>query len=146
MDGQPHGKGMLEYKNGDTFYGNFYKGSKQGLGFWEYSNSSSILYFAGSFEGNERFGNGSLAWRNGAFHFGEYMNDEITGWGFRMWSSGIISKGMFEKGRQKGNGTDFYLNGERYDGNFVDNKRNGYGIYRCAINDGYNKNVMLLLP
>ena len=138
-NGEPHGRGILEYKNGNTYYGHFDKGIKQGLGFWEYSTNddSSALYFAGNFEEDQINGNGTFVWSD-AVYFGEFFDGSISGKGLYLWDSGIISKGIFKVGEQTGYGTDYYADGEKYEGNFENGKRQGFGIYTYGLNDATN--------
>ena len=133
--GEPHGKGILEYKDGNTYYGHFDKGIQEGLGFWEYSenDASSRRYFAGNFQKNKFNGNGSLVWRDGLY-YGEFNDDSIAGKGLRMWASGVITRGLFINGVQSGYGIAYYTDGAKYEGNFEKNRRQGRGTITYALN------------
>ena len=120
VDGLPSSKGILEYRNGDTYFGYFDKGVRQGLGLMEYSKFDDLqqIFFAGNFLRNEPAGNGTIVRRDG-LGYGEFQASAFFyGNGLYSYSSGIISKGFFKDGHLTGSGTRFFPGGERYKGNF----------------------------
>ena len=139
IDRLPNGKGILVYKNGKTFYGNFEHGEMQGLGLLEYpkDDSSKRIFLAGKFQNNKANGNATLVWDD-AFHYGEFVDDSITGWGLRSWDTQGIYKGYWKNNERSGSGTSYYANGNIFEGEFMGNKKNGKGTFTFALNNTDN--------
>ena len=139
IDRLPNGKGILVYKNGKTFYGNFERGEMQGLGLLEHSKDDSFKrkFLAGKFQNNKANGNATLVWDD-AFHYGEFVDDSINGWGLRSWDTDGMYKGYWKNNERSGSGTAYYANGDIYEGQLKDNEQHGYGTLIFALNNTDN--------
>jgi hypothetical protein len=77
-----------------------------------YGTAKGIADFQGMFRAGMKHGAGKKTWPWGDLYEGEYLNDEMTGYGRYSWSS---------SGPRMG---------ERYEGQFVSNLREGGGTYK----------------
>jgi len=74
VDGKAHGKGIVTWRNGDSYFGQF--------------------------DMNKRTGKGIFYWKNGKRYEGDFVNGEITGNGKFLWPNGDQLEGEFLKGRR----------------------------------------------
>ncbi len=125
-DGVPHGKGRVEFANGDVYDGEWDNDRMQGAGTYVFgSNSPSAgdryvgewrndmmhgkgaytfgpkSQFAGdTYVGEYRFGKkngfGTYRWSNGSRYEGEWMNDNFHGTGSYLGTDGKVLKGRWE--------------------------------------------------
>ena len=111
VDGKRHGKGLLIYKSGCSYEGNFFKNKKTGKG--KYFDETGTLRYEGDFVDGVWSGKGRLFFRDGR----------------------LIYDGDFVDGIWNGKGKLFDINGNlKYEGNLVDNKANGKG--KCFHENG----------
>ena len=104
-----HGKGLLQFKNGSGYYGNWKDDKKNGFGV-SYG-SDFVKYYEGNYINNKLNGNCIAYISNGDKIEAEYTNDI-----------------------KNGKGTYFWNNGMRWEGQFKNNMMHGKGI--CYKNDG----------
>ena len=154
--------GVINYKNGDKFRGNFNDGRPCGWGVMKYNyslpGSMGAEYEEATYEGNwkagKREGHGTLTWQdgstftgqwkndkriegemkmqNGNIYRGQFMNDKIHGFGRLMIPTGIIFEGKFERGFCSSVGKLLYPNGDLY-----------YGQHKAFVKEGLGKMIYL---
>ena len=75
LNGIPHGKGIIYYKNGNIKYdGEFVNGKFEGNGKYIYENGE---YYIGQWLNGNRHGKGIYYYKNGNIKYdGEYVNGE----------------------------------------------------------------------
>ena len=102
LDDARHGRGVFNYKNGDSYNGEWKNGVRHGVG---------ILTLAGE----------------GGVYEGEWFNDKRHGFGVFDYVNGDHFEGAWVEGLKEGEGVHFYFNQakathtRRYDGEWVDN-------------------------
>lgn len=69
----PHGKGKLDYENGDKYFGGFKEGKKDGTGEFTYSQTRDR--YDGDFRKDQRNGFGKMTYSNGDIYEGEWLCD-----------------------------------------------------------------------
>ena len=132
LNGIPDGKGIMEYKNGETYFGHFERGEKKGLGFCAYSRSSNAVFYAGDYKKNRQNGKGSKVWASGDLYYGDFKNDSRTGYGVYLWPNGDKYIGNHTNNKRNGQGTYYYSDGTKYEGNWVNHLQNGNGTLFSA--------------
>ena len=75
VDGDPHGRGRMEYPNGDVYEGDFERGLPHGQG--RMASRDGVSYVGGWKQG-KREGRGTLTWANGDRFEGVFANNEAT--------------------------------------------------------------------
>jgi hypothetical protein len=101
LDDARHGRGVFNYKNGDSYNGEWKNGVRHGVG---------ILTLAG----------------DGGVYEGEWFNDKRHGFGVFDYVNGDHFEGAWVEGLKEGEGVHFYFDKEkkahtkRYDGEWVD--------------------------
>jgi 1-phosphatidylinositol-4-phosphate 5-kinase len=138
--------GVINFKNGDKFRGEFMDGRPTGPGTMKYTRSMAgnmgAEFEEATYEGNwvagKRDGNGMMTWmdnsiftglwkndkriegeikmQNGNSYKGTFKNDLIHGYGRLLISSGTIFEGEFTNGHCSSVGKLLYSNGDCYFG------------------------------
>ncbi len=152
---KPDGKGLMKYKNGFIYDGDWKNGEWNGFGAfisttenvsgnWEKgklkgngSFISSQFTYDGEWINNDFDGYGRLDWYNGDFYEGYWKDGLQNGYGI-YYSQSFSYNGNWEEGWMNGNGYIKYENGDIYQGNFVENERYGQGIYKFANGNVYD--------
>ena len=121
------GKGLMRYNNGDVYSGDLYplnslnqKSIKEGPNGYGPSrdNKGKVIYIT------ERSpGNGTMAYANGDFYTGEWINDLRHGNGTMSYANGDIYAGKWEKNVRHGYGAISYKNGVIYEGEWFNNSK-----------------------
>lgn len=88
-----NGKGILTYKNGDSYEGNF--------------------------AGEHYNGQGIYKWKDGDVYEGEFKNGERNGWGIMKYANGNKLECSWKKGKSKGKGTVLLANGGVLEGKWA---------------------------
>lgn len=70
-----HGKGVLKFKNGDIYCGEFIDDKKCGNGTLKYANGD---IYGGEFVGNEKQGYGTMYYADGRIVNGEWKNGKLV--------------------------------------------------------------------
>lgn len=73
----PNGRGIIYYKNGEFYIGNYNNGKKEGIGKYidEYGN-----YYIGPFKNDKRNGKGVMYYNNGKILYeGDFIDDKYNG-------------------------------------------------------------------
>jgi hypothetical protein len=133
-----HGRGWLEFKNGDRYEGEFKNDKMEGRGVL--TDLSGDRY-EGEFKENESEGNGVSFYQDGSRYEGEFKNGLKEGFGKYFFAHGDRYEGEFRNGLKGGLGKYFYANGDRYEGGFKNGKRSGNGIFIKA-NEGEKCSVV----
>merc|ERR1711914_17580 len=94
-------------------------------------------YYFGQYDGerneaDERHGEGTYKFKNGARYVGVYSENKKDGKGTFYYPDGSIYEGQWTDDRKHGQGTYTYPNGDTYEGNWTHDLRNGTGTYTYA--------------
>jgi hypothetical protein len=111
-DSVPEGKGRADYKNGNSYEGEWTNGKFDGKGTFTWSKGD---VYTGYFKDGHRNGNGKYVFKDGTVYDGDWFADN-----------------------EEGEGTLTLPGGDIYKGSFKDNFRDGYGIYTSLTGDLYN--------
>ena len=79
LNGQPHGRGVLNYIDGAHYDGQFKNGCKHGFGFFRYANDEQ--FYNGEWYNDKKDGFGYFIFRNGYYYEGMFSKDMINGGG-----------------------------------------------------------------
>ena len=131
-------KGIMYYKNGSKYEGQWKNDKKHGRGVFisqNYNNPKLIgIKYEGEFNNDKIEGYGVGKYTSGDKYEGEWKNNKQYGRGVLIYKEGGKYIGEWKNGKLNGNGIYYLKNGERFEGNFIDDKYNGYGKY--YYNDG----------
>ena len=131
-------KGIMYYKNGSKYEGQWKNDKKHGRGVFisqNYNNPKLIgIKYEGEFNNDKIEGYGVGKYTSGDRYEGEWKNNKQYGRGVLIYKEGGKYIGEWKNGKLNGNGIYYLKNGERFEGNFIDDKYNGYGKY--YYNDG----------
>ena len=103
------GKGIMKYKNGDIYEGEWKKDFREGKGIMKYKIGD---IYEGEWKNDLRGGKGIMKFRTGDNYKGEWVND-----------------------LREGQGIMKYINGEEYEGEWKKDLRDGKGIFKYKNND-----------
>ncbi len=112
----PHGRGKMNFANGDYYEGDFVNGKRTGKGTLKFANGN---IYEGDFVNDMPHGKGTLKFANGDIYEGDVVNDKMTGKGTYKFASGTSYEGDFVNGMPHGKGTLKFANGDIYEGDFV---------------------------
>ena len=119
-----HGKGVLKYKNGDEYQGEWVDDERKGKGTMIYNNGDQ---YQGQWENNMRNGKGVILYKNNDQYEGEWENDMRHGEGQIYYRVGTY-KGHWYQDKKQGKGSMRYPDNSTYIGDWVDDKRHGEGV------------------
>jgi hypothetical protein len=112
------GNGIMIWKTGQKYVGEFLNSKRQGLGVETYPENEP----------------------NGAVSYdGEWKEDLRSGTGTQTWKSGDKYVGEWKDGSRTGKGTYYWSDGQKYVGEFLNSKRHGLGIATYPENDTNNR-------
>lgn len=131
----PDGTGEENYENGDHYKGKYKKGFKSGMGTYTYKNGD---VYKGEFVENKPEGKGKLVLANKSHYDGQFKGGKCWGKGTFTYNNGDVYKGEWQNSLKHGNGKYWYVNGDVYDGQFVNGIRHGQGILKSKNGDVYN--------
>ena len=98
MDGKPHGRGIMKWRDGRAYEGEFKDGKLHGRG--------------------------TLKLSDGRVYEGEFKNGKLHGRGIMKWRDGREYEGEWKEGKMHGHGKLVTDNGlKTFEGTFVDNRR-----------------------
>jgi serine/threonine protein kinase len=100
---QLDGKGVMVFKNGSRYDGEFKNDKRNGCGIYSYPpNISSYDYYVGQFV-NDRFdGIGKIRWKDGSEYTGTFKEGRCEGQGTFKFANGSSKAGVWEKGELRG--------------------------------------------
>ena len=124
-----HGRGVMTYRNGDVYDGEWNANRRQGQGTMKYESGEK---YVGTWESDERNGRGTASYVNGAVFDGWMVKDKREGEGTLTLPNGDVYKGTFHEDEIVGVGTMRYKNGDIYVGEWKDGVRHGRGQFRLA--------------
>ncbi len=160
-NGTNQGEGILLFKDGDAYKGEFSNHNFHGKGIYTFKDGRE---YKGDWLNGNKCGRGIFLWPSGQKYEGEWVKDKITGKGIYhyvdgdkyegelidgnrhgkgkyKWSSGEEYDGEWVNHKMHGKGIKLYLNGEKYDGDWQENKRTGFGtLYDQTGNIVYQGN------
>ena len=103
------GPGILEFPDGDKYFGEYSGGNREGYGVYE----SSQCVFSGEFLCNQRYGMGVEMWRDGTIYYGGVSGKTRDGYGVVHLPSGAIYYGEHKNGHPDGKAVQETDSGER---------------------------------
>ncbi|OMJ77229.1 hypothetical protein SteCoe_23224 [Stentor coeruleus] len=125
-ENKPDGTGVILYKTGDSYEGEFINGISNGLGIYYCSNGD---IFKGEFNNGKRIGYGECVYNNKSKYIGQWNNDQRSGYGTLYYTpvSGKNQKyeGEWKNDQKNGKGIE-YIGQERYEGEWENNEKNGF--------------------
>ncbi|MCU0565620.1 MAG: hypothetical protein MUF49_03385 [Oculatellaceae cyanobacterium Prado106] len=122
VNGQPEGRGVLVYSNGDRYEGNFVNGLPNGTGMFLYENGDR---YEGTFQNGRFNGRGEFTYAEGDHYVGSFSDGQPHGRGTFFYAETNASySGEFKYGQAHGNGVT-QSNGVRCEGWFFDSTLNG---------------------
>lgn len=90
--------------------------------------------YIGNFSNNRANGFGIQVLKNKTYYYGEWMNDKTHGYGIYKESNGSYYKGEWENDVQSGFGIEYTINYGTYIGEFKNGKKEGIG--KLTLDDG----------
>ena len=146
LDGKRHGRGVLRFKNGGYYEGQWADDGYEGTG--RYVSTTGV--YEGMFRKGELCGRGVFRWANGDTYDGEWAGNAADGVGTKTYADGRVEEGRW-KGDQflgcpeveencetfTGFGRKRWADGSAYVGEWLSGKRHGQGIFTFASGDIY---------
>lgn len=124
QDGKMHGFGKLIFhkgKNMHVFCGEHVEGQKHGKGVLAFKNGRM---YKGQFRNGKFNGEAAMTWANGDSYHGQYVDDLKHGYGRFQWGrDGQLYEGNWVKGKRHGAGTYTSANGKTTQGVWDMDKR-----------------------
>lgn len=118
-------QGRVEYRNGDTFHGDFQNSRRCGTGHYVWADGRQ---YEGEWKDDRREGQGRFLYPNGEVFEGQFVGGVRHGHGRFQFQDGSIFDGGFSKGEFHGQGCKYeHRDGRIYVGEFSAGVRNGYG-------------------
>ena len=145
IDGKREQDGIMFYKNGAKYEGEWKDDKKNGKGVFTsahyYNCRKNVgMKYEGEFRDDKFEGYGITTYTNGDKYEGEWKNSKQYGKGTVTYFDGTKYSGEWKDGKFEGIGIFYLKNGEKYEGRFVNNKYNGYGKY-YYINGNYLEGI-----
>lgn len=121
----PHGRGLLIYKNGERYIGNFQNGKKSRYGIYYFKNGAK---YKGEWQNNKLNGYGIYYYPNGSIYEGYFKDNKRNGAGILTSLNGDIYKVIWDEGIISCYGVIIYKDGKKYAGYIKDYKKDCCGI------------------
>ncbi len=122
--GQLDGNGRLQWRNGDSYVGDFADGLFHGYGIFSSSASGN---YRGNFVKGDMEGAGELIYEDGSRYQGEFKANQFHGKGKLIYADGTYYFGDFVTGRTHGKGQWVYPDKSTYVGDVVNGVLSGRG-------------------
>ena len=122
---QKHGRGILKFPEGPTYYGQFRMDKANGKGRLIFKDGEE---YEGDWENNKTNGFGIYKSKDVTYE-GKWKNDRQEGIGTESWKDGTTYTGEFKNGQKCGKGKFKDADGSNYTGSFLNNQLHGKGIY-----------------
>lgn len=116
-------------KSSEYFFyeGNFLNFKKDGFG----KEETEEFYYEGNYKNNKKNGKGKITYKIIEDNYtGEFLDDEITGYGFYQWQNKHTYEGNFLNGKMDGKGIYKWPEGGEYNGDYVNGIKEGFGIFK----------------
>lgn len=120
----PHGKGVLNFPDGEKYVGEFKTGQIYGYGKLTWPDGA---YYEGRFVNGLRHGHGKDVPSLGGRYIGDFKNDMFNGWGTLTYRNGSVYVGEFKDGFPHGDGRLETKDSRTYNGKWRNGKMNGQG-------------------
>ena len=144
INGKREIKGIMKYKNGSKYEGQWKNDKRHGKGIYTTQNYNNPNYagilYEGEFNNDKIEGYGIGKYSSGDQYEGEWKNNKQYGRGILNYIGGGKYVGEWKYGKLNGEGIYYLKIGERFEGKFIDNKYNGYGKY-YYINGEYLEGI-----
>jgi len=129
-----HGRGLMEYLNGEKYDGEWKMNQRHGHGVMTYKNGD---VYTGNWENDKKNGSGNIIYHNGEKIIVNWKDDSVFGKGTKYYVNGDKYLGNFWlNGMRNGEGTYFYKNGDQFIGNWFNDLKNGNG--KIIFDNKYN--------
>mmetsp|Transcript_6477 Transcript_6477/g.9584 ORF Transcript_6477/g.9584 Transcript_6477/m.9584 type:complete len:254 (+) Transcript_6477:3-764(+) len=125
-EGQRNGHGVMQWKNGHTYKGDWKHDKEDGQG--RYMFPSGAGYF-GNLKQGRKEGRGKFQYATGKEYIGCWKDDKKHGHGEFKWPNGQHYVGLFRDGFMHGEGQCTFANGDKYIGGWKRGKPDGRGVY-----------------
>jgi len=141
-DRYPNGWGVLNYNpedhlNRDEYKGNMVYGQREGYGILYWKDGS---YYSGQWSGDMKEGEGTLFYSNGDIYTGHWKQEKKAGEGKYMYSKGGEYFGGFSEGHKEGPGRNYVMRPddqwELFDGEYSQGSKIN-GIYNASAGFTY---------
>ena len=111
------GKGIMIYKNGDKYDGDWVNGKREGKGIMTYSNGGK---YDGEWKNDKRMGEGILIYKNGDKYEGKWTHGYPHGVGVKTFKNGNEYEGKWVSGCLNPSSDIIirYANGDKYKGKY----------------------------
>lgn len=146
LKGKRNGMGLVSFKDGSVYAGDFYRGNRTGYGLLISStnidNCDSCVVYVGNWKDGKKEGNGICYAGSGEILYqGAFVDDKPTGIypsanrnfqkSFSVMDLGNddVFIGEMENGNANGLGLIVFNNGDLWQSSFKDNQRKGIGLY-----------------
>ena len=128
------GRGVIEFKNGVVYEGEFLNGLFDGYG--KITHSDGTVY-EGEWKKGKTHGQGRMICSNGTIYMGGWEMGKSNGQVKVIYPDGACYEGFLKRGLRHGQGTITCLNGVSYTGEWENNRRYGEGTEVCANGSTY---------
>jgi hypothetical protein len=125
-NGQPDGRGIITFPDGDKYEGELKNGRLSGQGTYTFKNG---MKYVGQWKDSEMNGQGTKTWSNGDKYVGQWKGSKRNGKGTQTWSDGNKYEGEWKSGKKHGQGTYTWSDGDKYVGQLKDGVFSGQGTY-----------------
>ncbi|CAF3465837.1 unnamed protein product [Rotaria sp. Silwood1] len=143
-EGKKHGKGKMDYADGNKYIGDWANDVRTGQGVFIWSDGS---HYEGQSKDNNMHGKGTFVWGPdsqwaGLKYIGDYIDNKRTGQGVYIWPNGNRYEGQFKDNNRHGKGTFIWAPDakgtyDKYTGDWVDDIRADQGVHVFANGDRY---------
>lgn len=133
--GDREGQGIIEFGNGDVYFGSWKKDLFDGKG--TYIFKSQERYQGNLVEGS-RQGEGEFFYSNGNKYSGSWRNNEKNGRGFLYFANGNVYEGNWKDGLYSGPGKETFFYGDLFEGDYKYGKKAGNGVFKFECGSDYN--------
>ncbi|XP_056286419.1 radial spoke head 10 homolog B [Pseudoliparis swirei] len=126
----PMGKGTCTWPDGSSYKGEMDNGIRHGTG--TYTCASRGVSYTGQWDRGKRHGKGTVYFNQDktSWYKGDWVKNDIEGWGVRRYPSGNIYSGEWKNSRRHGEGTMTWLNlGQQYAGMWQNEVQHGRGTH-----------------
>ena len=135
LQGERHGVGRFDYRNGNLYTGAWEHDRKHGFGMLRWSCGDT---YTGEWRDNQMCGFGLFHYANGNTYNGQFLADCKHGHGRFLWANGDVYDGEWARDTMAGSGTIAYKNGNVYIGECKANVKHGKGRMKWASGDIYD--------
>jgi len=129
VDKKAHGKGVMRWRQGDKYDGDWENGLRHGVG--NYISKESGAKYDGQYENDLKHGQGKYTYGNGDVYKGEWKAGKRHGTGIYTYKeTGGQYSGEWVDGVKQGKGSYLYASGDVFEGNYENNQRHGPGTLK----------------